>query len=50
MEWFLIWNGIGVVVNGWSLIRVKDKTLADVLFHLSFIPMWPILLYMTNEV
>lgn len=49
MEWFLVWNGIGLLAAVYKLINTKDLGAADVLFIICFIPWWPILLYMTRE-
>lgn len=49
MEWFLIWNTIGLGIAAWKMSKDflgnQEPTLADTLFAICMVPLWPILLY-----
>lgn len=53
MEWFVVWNLIGMSICVWRLGRQfladKEPSIADSIFNICMIPLWPILLYFIYE-
>ncbi len=49
MEWFLTWNIIGLGIAAWHLgkqfLGSDEPTIADILFGICMVPLWPILLW-----